>query len=126
MHKQLSHILQQEFGVTEEAFREAQDIRAEQNTSLTEILLKKQIVTENQLLEAYSKLFNIPFVPKILLEDFNTEFTRRISIQFLKKYALIPIETSQNILGIANQSFGNDGSNGSSPRPIIAIINLLD
>ena len=75
-----------------------------------EILLKKQIVSENQLLEAYSKLFNIPYVPKIFIEDFKTEFTRRISIQFLKKYALIPIETSHNIMGLENQSDQQEAS----------------
>jgi len=101
MFKQLSQILQQDYGVSEESFKEAQNLRAEQNTNLTDILLKKQIVSESQLLEAYSKLYEIPFLPKIFIEDFDTEFTRSISIQFLKKYALVPIETNQPISGLA-------------------------
>ena len=61
MLKQLSQILEQDYGVSEESFKEAQKLRAEQNANLTDILLKKQIVSESQLLEAYSKLYAIPF-----------------------------------------------------------------
>jgi general secretion pathway protein E len=123
MIKQLSQILLNDYGVSEESFRDAQEIRAEQNANLTDILLKKQVVSENQLLEAYSKLYAIPFLPKIFIEDFNTDFTRLISIQFLKKYALVPIETKQPISGIADV-FKQDGH--ENKRPARAIIALND
>lgn len=121
MIKQLSQILQEDYGISEEAFREAQELRAEQNTSLSDILLKKQIVTENNLLEAYSRLFEIPFVPKIFIEDFNTDFTHQISIQFLKKYVLVPIETNQMIPGLKNSDENEKNENKKPRRTIIAI-----
>jgi general secretion pathway protein E len=121
MLKQLSQILQQDYGISEESFREAQELRAEQNTNLTDILLKKQIVSESQLLQAYSKLYDIPLLPKLFIEDFDTEFTRRISIQFLKKYALVPIETDQPISGLEQNFIGAVDENKKPARPFIAI-----
>jgi general secretion pathway protein E len=121
MIQQLSQILQQDYGVSEEVFREAQAIRAEQNANLTDILLKKQVVSESQLLAAYSKLYDIPFLPKIFIEDFNTDFTRQISIQFLKKYALVPIQTNQPISGMEKLFTGIDPENRRPVRPIIAL-----
>jgi general secretion pathway protein E len=121
MIQQLSQILQQDYGISEEVFKEAQAIRAEQNANLTDILLKKQVVSENQLLAAYSKLYDIPFLPKIFIEDFNTDFTRLISIQFLKKYALVPIQTNQPIAGMENLFSGIDPGNRRPVRPIIAL-----
>lgn len=100
MFKRLSSILISDFDVPEQSFREAQQISLEQSLSLSEVLLKKQILTETQLLNAYSKLFNIPYVPKLFLEDFDTEFSRKVSIQFLKKYVMVPIQTDQPVKGM--------------------------
>ncbi len=92
MSKRLSQILFQEFDVSEETFKEAQQLCLEQNAILSEILIKKKIVTEHQLLEAFSRLYNLPFLPRIAIEELDTDFTQRISIQFLKKYAMVPVK----------------------------------
>ncbi len=99
MNKRLSHILYQDFDVSEEDFEEAQQSCLEQNTILAETLIKKQVVTESQLLEAYSKLYNIPFLPKLFVEAFDTDFTQHISIQFLKKYSMVPVKSKQPLQG---------------------------
>jgi general secretion pathway protein E len=92
MFKRLSQILFQDFDVSEEIFKDAQETCFEQNAILSEILIKKKIVTEPQLLEAFSQLYNLPFLPRIIIEDFDTDFTQQISIQFLKKYAMVPVK----------------------------------
>jgi len=99
MNKSLLHILHQDFDVSEEDFKEAQQACLEQNATLAEILIKKQVVTEIQLLEAYSKLYNIPFRPKLFVETFDTDFTQHISIQFLKKYLIVPVKSAQSVQG---------------------------
>ncbi len=120
MITQLSKVLQQDYGVSEESFKEAQALRAEQNANLTDVLLKKQVVGEVQLLEAYSKVYGIPVVPKIFVEEFDTEFTRRISIQFLKKYAFVPIQTHHPISGM--EEFKHVGHEPhSAKRRLIAL-----
>jgi len=92
MSTRLSQILFQEFDVSEEVFMEAQQICLEQNAILSEILIKKKIVTEHQLLEAFSRLYKIPFLPRIVIEELDTDFTQQVSIQFLKKYAMVPVK----------------------------------
>jgi len=99
MNKRLLHILHQDFDVSEEDFEEAQQSCLEQNVIFAETLIKKQVVTESQLLEAYSKLYNIPFLPKLFVEEFDTDFTQHISIQFLKKYLMVPIKSTQSLQG---------------------------
>ena len=56
MKQRLSDILTREFGVDEEDLAEARRMRAEQNIPLSEILLKKKIISENQLMKAYASL----------------------------------------------------------------------
>jgi len=92
MFKRLSQILLQEFDVSEDAFNDVRQACLEQNAILSEMLVKKKLVTETQLLDAFSRLYRMPFVAKVTVDDFNTEFTQKISIQFLKKYLMVPVK----------------------------------
>jgi general secretion pathway protein E len=120
MLKQLSQILQQDYGVSGDALMEAEQSRIEQHAALAEILLKKQLITEHQLLEAYSRIYGYPFIPKIYVDDFDTAFTRQVAIQFLKKYNMVPIQTRQSIDGLDNDKVPG-GENDENGRRIIAI-----
>jgi len=92
MFKRLSQLLQQEFDVSEDAFNDVRQASLEQNAMLSEMLVKKKLVTETQLLDAFSKLYQMPFAAKVTADEFNTEFTQKISIQFLKKYLMVPVK----------------------------------
>ncbi|MFW6081293.1 MAG: type II secretion system ATPase GspE, partial [Desulfosalsimonas sp.] len=65
--------------------------------SLSEILLKKRIISENRLLEAYSRLYELPFRQKLPLENLDTWFARKVPIGFLKKYAMVPIRDESGV-----------------------------
>lgn len=110
MKQRLSDILSRDFGVDEEELAEARRMRAEQNIPLSEILLKKKIISENQLMKAYASLYDLPFWPKLPLENLDMEFARRVPIQFLKKYAMVPIR----------QEGGKNGE-GNDGRIVIAV-----
>ncbi|RJP86061.1 MAG: type II secretion system protein GspE [Desulfobacteraceae bacterium] len=97
MFKRLSQILNQEFDVSEDAFKDIRQTCLEQNAILSEMLVKKKLVTESQLLEAFSKLYQMPFLPKVTLDEFSTEFTQKLSIQFLKKYVMVPIKNMEKV-----------------------------
>jgi len=117
MFNRLSHILFQEFDVSEEAFKEAQQISLDQNEILSETLIKKKIVSELQLLEAFSRLYNIPFVPRVVIEELDTDFTQQVSIQFLKKYAMVPVKKLPPIPGLSD----DEGSLPDTDQPVILI-----
>ena len=93
MLNRLSEILVQEFDVSEETFDETRKLCLEQNAILSEMLVKKKVVTEHQLLDAFSRLYRIPFMPKIAIEELDTDFTRKVSIQFLKKFGMVPVRS---------------------------------
>ncbi|HMA66712.1 MAG TPA: hypothetical protein VKO20_02735, partial [Desulfosalsimonadaceae bacterium] len=112
----LSTILHNEYGVSEESIAE---VRAESASEAAELLLKKQIISEPQLLEAYSKLYNIPYVPRLPVDDFNMEFARKVSIQFLKKYVMIPLECENPVQGIPCSP--SDAENSGRPATVVAI-----
>jgi general secretion pathway protein E len=106
MFKRLSQILHQEFDVSEDAFNDVRQASLEQNAILSEMLVKKKLVTETQLLDAFSRLYRMPFVAKVMVDDFNTDFTQKISIQFLKKYLMVPVKNLaelQTAAGLAGE-----------------------
>lgn len=114
--QRLSEILNKDYGVPEASIEEVQ---AEPNGDAAELLLKKQIVSEAQLLEAYSKLYDIPYVPKLPVEEFNMEFARKVSIQFLKKYIMIPLESESPVGDSASAAVETQSGNASTT--VIAI-----
>src|SRR5512143_1831249 len=88
---QLTEILAQHYHVNAEALSAAERIRAEKGGNLGEILVQQKALTEQQLLEALSTQFDIPYWPKLPLNDIDTGLVAKIPIQFLKKYCLVPI-----------------------------------
>jgi general secretion pathway protein E len=123
MLKRLSQILQFDYGLSESDLAEAEQARIEMNAALSEVLLKKQLITEHQLLEAYSRFYGYPLLPRIAVDEFETAFTRQITIQFLKKYLMVPVETRQAIPGLpeTNPPLASDRENGEDGRRIIVI-----
>ncbi len=100
MQHHLSEILEQEFDVSEEVFNDTRKLCLEQNALLSEMLVKKKILSEHQLLEAFSRLYNLPLLPSITFETLDTEFTRKVSIQFLKKFAMVPVRHLSYLTGL--------------------------
>jgi general secretion pathway protein E len=91
MQKHFSQILKDTFEVSEEDLKEAQRIKTEKGDDFGETLVAKKIITERQLLEALSIQYDIPFWPELPLENFKTDFTDHVPIQFLKKYNMVPL-----------------------------------
>jgi len=102
MQKHLTQILKETFDVSGEDLKEAQKVKTEKGSRLGEILVAKKIITEKQLLEALSIQYNIPFWPDLPLENFKTDFTSQVPIQFLKKYAMVPLISDTKESGLDN------------------------
>ncbi len=96
MLKHLSDILKDNFGISEEDISEVQKIKKEKGGAFGEILIRKNLITETQLLEALSIQYDIPFQPKLQLGNLKSDFTRHVPIQFLKKYTMVPLERSNH------------------------------
>jgi general secretion pathway protein E len=87
----IDHILQTRFHLTPDEIQIGRRDAVLKKEFFGAYLLRKNILTEDQLLETYSDVYGLPVLTKLPLENLDNTFTRKVSIQFLKKYALIPI-----------------------------------
>ncbi|MFC1886320.1 type II secretion system ATPase GspE [Thermodesulfobacteriota bacterium] len=134
MTKSLSQILMGTFGVSEDDLKEARRLKMEKGGSLGENLIQKKIISETQLLEALSLQFNVPFRSDIPLDNFGTEFTRFVPIQFLKKYVMVPLANRIAAAGDRSDASGTlsrpDDPDGEkrpgAPSATIAVNNPFD
>ncbi len=92
----LSEILKTQAGVTEENYQEARRIKKEKGGSLGDILVRKKFITEDQLLEALSRLYGLPLWDRLPLNQNESDIIRDVPIQFLKKYFMVPLEVGTN------------------------------
>ena len=106
MHRSsIGEILTDTCGLSEESLNIALKTREEKGGRLGEILLRQKTVSEYDILKARSIQFDIPFLPTLPAEDLKTEFTEKIPIQFLKKYKMVPVITSEDAFIAVNDPF---------------------
>ncbi len=96
MNKHFSDLLISTTGISEADIQEAQRIQVEKGGRIGEILVKKEIITESQLLEALSLEYDIPFWPKLPMEPIGADTTQDVPIHFLKKHLMAPLTSSGN------------------------------
>jgi general secretion pathway protein E len=87
----LTDILTTRFGLDPETLASAMRIQEDKGGQLGEILLQQKAVSEVQLVEALSVQYDMPYWPKLPLNDIDTELVTRVPIQFLKKHCMVPI-----------------------------------
>ncbi len=127
MQKHFTQILKETFGVSEEDLKEAQKIKTEKGGHFGEILVAKKIIAEKQLLEALSIQYDIPFWSELPLENFKTDFTNQVPIQFLKKYVMVPLisDTRESELADSLPQLESENTTETLPDPG-AVIALND
>ncbi|HHP7233290.1 MAG TPA: type II secretion system ATPase GspE [Desulfobacterales bacterium] len=126
MENRLFHILKKSFGVSENVYEEARRIHREKGERLGEVLVGKSILTEHQLLEALSFLYDLPVWPDLPLDNIDFEFTRLVPIHFLKKYRMVPLvintfEQNAPRSGSGDGVAENPESTRIAPRYVIAM-----
>ena len=97
MIHRLTDILKDRFGLNEDHLTEAQQVHSETGHHIGHILVDQKNLSEKQLLEALSIQYGMPFWSKLPFENTESDFTSKVSIQFLKKYNLVPLEYRQPI-----------------------------
>ena len=121
MRNNLFHILQDTFGISAEDIQDAQKGTTDQLGHIGEVLVKKNIVTEKQLLEAISIQYNIPYWPDLPLDNIDTGFAHHLPIQFLKKYVMVPLISNTPSSNIDIHPHQNDRQVG--PHNTIVAVN---
>jgi general secretion pathway protein E len=135
----LAHILKHRFEVSDEALSEAGHILSEKGGRLGEILVERQVITEIQMLEALGMRYEVPFWPELPMENIGSDFSKKISIQFLKRHHIVPMtipsptgktppseEGNKSTEEVVNIIAVNDPSNFNAVDDLASILNLKD
>jgi general secretion pathway protein E len=101
--KSLGQILLELKLITKEQLDEGMKIQEEKGGLIGEILIRKKLLSEADLLKALGIQYNMDYHTAISINDLNTEFTEKVPIQYLKKYCMIPLITrDSNKIAINN------------------------
>ncbi len=94
MNMNLLDALSSDSGIPADLLTEARKIKPKGNEKLSDILIKKNIVTEPQLLKTFSTLYELPFWPDLALNSIQSELSDRVPIHFLKKHLMVPLRAN--------------------------------
>ncbi|MCS6985066.1 MAG: type II secretion system ATPase GspE [Leptospiraceae bacterium] len=98
--KNLSDILLEEGLIDKEELKKAISLEKKSNLSLAQVLIKRGIVSEDDVLRAQSKLFGIPFVER--LEPLRIdEIIPIVPLKFVQKYRMVPYSLERGVIRIA-------------------------
>ncbi|MBW1897647.1 MAG: type II secretion system protein GspE, partial [Deltaproteobacteria bacterium] len=97
MIKSFFKILEERFGVSEEDYSKAEVMHDESGENIGNILVANEVISEKDLLRARSIRYDIPFLPEISVGNIRADLPQDISIQFLKKYVMVPLDFTKKI-----------------------------
>ncbi|MBT8373253.1 MAG: type II secretion system ATPase GspE [Deltaproteobacteria bacterium] len=130
MRNHLSQILVDNYGLNEDDLAEAQRLWEEKGGNLGDILVQQQNISESQLLQALSTQYDLPYWPSLPLDNVESEFTKKIPIQFLKKYVMVPLEYQNPVTaancGMAPPNAADSDKHVSPPGHVVAIKDPLN
>ncbi|MDQ5986805.1 MAG: hypothetical protein CSYNP_02538 [Syntrophus sp. SKADARSKE-3] len=118
-------------GVPEQAVFDLMDLCRQGRNGLVDLLVQKKWLTEVQALQVMADHFDIPFWPTLPLDHLHAEFTQQMSIVYLKKNFIVPLETPEGFVVALNDPLSlpladdlrhllhKDGS-GDGPRIVLA------
>ncbi len=94
MRRTLVEILKETAGISDADIEEALKVKTEKGGAIGDILLKKKLISEPQLLEAQSVQYEIPFWPKLPMDHVESSLAHQIPIHFLKKFTMVPLASN--------------------------------
>ncbi len=103
MFKTLHDILKTDFQITDTDLEDAWKLKQEKGGELGEILVQRKVLSEQQLLEALSRLFDIPLWNRLPIEKIEKDFTQHVPIQFLKKHLMVPLARKPPVRSLMNR-----------------------
>ena len=81
-------------GFSREDVEEAKRFSRQGHTGLTEGLLKRNVLGEQDLLVLIGEIYGIPFRPDLSADHLDLDYTGKTPIQYLKKFKVVPLISS--------------------------------
>ncbi len=100
MSRHLERMIIERFGITHEAWDEAETLAYSRGVGVGEILVQKKMLTELQFLECVGACYDIPVWPDLPMTVDTLfggeELSRKIPIQFLKHHLMVPLKLRED------------------------------
>jgi len=91
----LGEILHDTYGLSETHLQRALEVQEQKGGRLGEILIRRKVITEADLLGALGVQWDLPVSMTLPFENLDTAFINHTPIQFLKKFKLVPVFTHE-------------------------------
>ncbi|MFC1505102.1 type II secretion system ATPase GspE [Thermodesulfobacteriota bacterium] len=121
MFKTLHDILKTDFRIADTELEDAWKLKEEKGGDLGEILVQRKVLSEQQLLEALSRLFDIPLWNQLPIEKIAKDFTQHVPIQFLKKHLMVPLADNHQLK--PDDQAATEADTGPKGACVIALYN---
>ncbi|HEU18536.1 MAG TPA: type II secretion system protein GspE [Deltaproteobacteria bacterium] len=107
------------YGLSDDIAEEVRNLRAAKGDGMVDILTQHKGIAETDLLHAMEEEFHIPYLPELPMNNLDIDFTKHISIQFLKKYRMVPLVSTEGpVIAV------NDPSNFQAFDDLKRILNV--
>lgn len=85
------YLIKQSNSLTDENVDKIRTAYQQDRTRLTHCILETRLVPENDILAALERIYSIPFVAHLSMDNVKSDWTSLISRSFLKKYHVVPL-----------------------------------
>ncbi|HZH02416.1 MAG TPA: type II secretion system ATPase GspE [Myxococcaceae bacterium] len=92
----IGQLLKAAAGLTQAQLEEALTLQQEKGGRLGEVLVGMRAVTEEQVAQALAVQLDLPYVSRIVVEEVDAEWVKRIPINFAKQARMIPLGLSSD------------------------------
>ncbi|MCL2669474.1 MAG: hypothetical protein FWE89_02205, partial [Syntrophaceae bacterium] len=112
-------------GVPAETLAELLDKARVNGAGLVDLFLQKKVLPERELLTALAEAYGLPFWEALPTDHIDTRFTALFSIQYLKKFKMVPLETPEGVAIALNDPSHFQASDdlcrrlGLTERPVV-------
>jgi len=100
MAYRLGELLVKKSLITEQQLNEALELQKQEGTRVGEVLIKMGLVSENEILKTLSEQFGIPLID-IEHTKINENIINMIPVTTARRYSIMPVKKAGNILTIA-------------------------
>jgi len=114
------NIITQRTSLSKENCDKIRNAYEKDSSRLLESTIETKLVPENEVLDAFSRLYSIPFNTALAMENVRDDWTTTISRPFLKKFCIVPLIKKEGDAVIAV----NDPSDLGLVDDIAALLNL--
>ena len=99
--ERLAEILQEKYSVNAASLQDALGVQREKGGRLADILLRNHVVPEEDLLDAMSVQYHLPYRAHLRPPDIELALVSRVPIAFAKRYLVLPIRVHDDVVEVA-------------------------